>query len=80
MVVLKNVLTGLHKTRGDPIEDNFSNQSLRYTAYKQLIWWVFKKLGKSKTRVIPLCALWKMRELYPEADGNYVMYLEGKQD
>ena len=24
-VVLKNVLTGLHEIRGDPIEDNFSN-------------------------------------------------------
>ena len=24
-VVLKNVLTRLHDTRGDPIEDNFSN-------------------------------------------------------
>ena len=36
-VVLKNVLTGLHKTRVDPIEDNFSNRSLRYAAYKQFI-------------------------------------------
>ena len=64
----------------DPIEDNFSNRSLRYAAYKQFIWWVFKKLGKGNRRVIPLCALWKIRELYPEPDGNYVMYLEGKQD
>ena len=30
--------------------------------------------------MIPLCALWKIRELYPEADGNYVVHLEGKQD
>ena len=37
-VLLKNVLTGLHEIRGDPIEDNFSNQSLRYVAYKQFIW------------------------------------------
>ena len=23
-----------------------------------------------------MCALWKIRELYPEPDGNYVMYVE----
>ena len=52
----------------------------RYAAYKQFIWWVFKKLGKGNRGVILLCALRKRRELYPEADGNYAMYLEGKQD
>ena len=72
----KNVLIGLHKTRGD----NFLNQSLRYAAYKQFIWWVFKKLGKGNRRVIPSCTLWKIKELYAEADKNYVMHLEGKQD
>ena len=25
-IVLKNVLTGQHETRGDPLEDNFSNR------------------------------------------------------
>ena len=75
-----SVLTGLHETRGDPMEDNFSNRSLRYAAYKQFIWWVFKKLGKGNRTMIPSCALWKIRELYPGADGNYIMYLERKQD
>ena len=36
-IVVKNVRTGLHETRGDHLEDNFSNQSLRYAAYKQFI-------------------------------------------
>ena len=79
-VILNNGLTGLHETRGDPIEDNFPNRSLRYATYKEFMWWVFKKLRKGNRRLIPLCALWKIRELYPEADENYVMYLEGKQD
>ena len=79
-VVLKNVLTGLHETKGDPVEDKLLNQSLRYAAYKQFIWWEFRKLGKGNRRVIPSWALWKIRELYPEAYGNYVTYLEGKQD
>lgn len=79
-LVLRNVLTGLHETRGDPIEHNISNRSLRYAAYKQFIWWIFKNLGKGNRRVIPSCALWKIRELFPEADGNYVLYSEGKKD
>ena len=44
-VVLKNVLTGLLET-GDPNEDSFFNRSPWYAAYKQFIWWVFRKLGK----------------------------------
>lgn len=79
-VVLKNVLTGLHETRGDPIEPNMSNRSLRYAAYRQFIWWVFKNLGKGNRRVIPSCALWKIRKIFPEPDGNYVLYSEGKED
>ena len=33
-IVLKNDLTELHETREDPIENNFSNWSLTYAAYK----------------------------------------------
>ena len=56
-IVLKNVHTGLHGTRGDYLEDNFPNRLLRYAAYKQYIWWVFKHLGKGNRRVIPSSAL-----------------------
>ena len=37
-VILENVLTGLHETKGDPVEGKLLNQSLRYAAYKQFIW------------------------------------------
>ena len=43
--VLKNVLTGLHIFRGDYLEDQCSNRSLGYAAYKQFVWWIFKSLG-----------------------------------
>ena len=36
-IVLKNVLTGLHETREDPIEYIFLNLSLKYATYKQFI-------------------------------------------
>ena len=65
-IVLKNVLIGLHETRGSHLEDTFSNRSLRYTAYKQSIWWVFKHLGKGNKGFIHSCALWKTREYFPE--------------
>ena len=35
--VLKNVLTGLHISRGDYLEDQCLNGSLRYAAYKQFV-------------------------------------------
>ena len=39
-LVLKNVLVGLHETRGDPLKKDgkLSNRSLRFTAYRQFIW------------------------------------------
>ena len=78
--MLKNVHTGLHETRGDHLEDNFSNRLLRCAAYKQYIWWVFKHLGKGNRRVIPSCALWKIWEHFPEPNADYINYSEGKKD
>ena len=79
-IVLKTVLTGIHETRGDHLEDNFSNRSLSYVAYKQCIWWVFKNLGKRNRRVIPSWALWKIRERFLEPNADYVNYSEGNKD
>lgn len=78
--VLKNVLTGLHETKGDHLEKIPSNRSLRFAAYKQFIWWVFNYLGKGERRVIPSCGLWRIRTLFPEADLKYVNYSDGSKD
>ena len=77
--VLENVLVGLHKARGEYLEENTSNRSFRYAAYRQFIRWVFKRLGKGNRRVIPSCALWKI-EHFPEPDEEYVEYSEGNKD
>ena len=81
-LVLKNVLVGLHETRGDPLEKDgkLSNGSLRFAAYKQFIWWVFERLGKNNRRVIPSFVVWTIRKLYPEANGQYVRFNEGEID
>ena len=78
--VLENVLVGLHEVRGEYLEENTSNRSFRYAAYRQFIRWVFKRLGKGNRRVIPSCALWKIREHFPEPDEKYVEYSEGNED
>ena len=78
--VLENVLVGLHEARGEYLEENTSNRSFRYAAYRQFIRWVFKRLGKGNRRVIPSCALWKIREHFPEPDEEYVEYSEGNKD
>ena len=43
-------------------------------------WWVYRRLGKGNRRVIPSHALWVLRNMYPELDGNYVLYNEGDKD
>ena len=80
--VLKNVLVGLHETRGDPLEKDseIKNRSLRFAAYKQFIWWIFQQLGKGNRRVIPSCVVWHIRKRFPEADGQYVRFKEGERD
>ena len=78
--VLENVLVGLHEIKGDCLEEKWSNRSLRYAAYKQFVWWVFKYLGKGNRRVLPSCVLWKIRGMYPQPDNDYVLFSEGKHD
>lgn len=76
--VLKNVLVAFHETRADPYEEVPENRSFRYAAYKQFIWWVYDHLGRGNRRVIPSCALWFIRSLYP--DEKYTKYSAGKKD
>ena len=73
-----NVLTGLHETRGEYFEENPSNRSFRFAAYKKFIWFVFKRLGKENRRVIPSSVIWKIRELFPENDVIYIPFSHGK--
>ena len=51
-VILQNVLTCLHETHGDFLQTTPSNKSYRFTAYKQFIWFVYKRLAKANRRVL----------------------------
>ena len=37
-IALTNILTSLHETRGDVLEENPNNRSYRFAPYKQFIW------------------------------------------
>ena len=75
-VILRNVLTCLHETRGDFLQTTPSNKSHRFAAYKQFIWFVYERFGKGNRWVIPSCVVWKIRETFPEEDGLYIPYTE----
>ena len=77
--VLKTVLRMLNNMRGDNI--NISNRSLRYAGYRQYTWWVHNRLGRGVRKVIPSCAIWAIRDAYPEI-GNlrYAPFQEARDE
>ena len=55
-------------------------RSLRYAAYRQFTWWAHGHLGKNIRRVIPPCAVKKIRATFPAPDGIYTGYIAGDDD
>lgn len=76
--VLKTSLSALNNLRGDKIDIN--NESFRFAGYKQFTWWVHNHLGKGVRKVIPSCAVWAIRDAFPNNTGVYVPFKEHKED
>ena len=53
-------------------EFNFSMESFRKAAYRQFALWRYGKLGRGNGRVIPSCAVLKIRDTYPAPHGRYM--------
>ena len=68
----------LNNIRGDTI--NVRNASMRYAGYRQYTWWVHNHLGKGVRKVIPSCAIWAIRDVYPEQNKCYVPYHEARDE
>ena len=47
------------------------HEQFRYCAYRQLIRWAYKKLGRNIRKKIPACALKAIRNRFPDEQGNY---------
>ena len=77
--VLKTVLHMLNNMRGDDIY--IHNRSLRYAGYRQYTWWVHNRLDRGVCKAIPSCAIWAIRDAYPEL-GNltYVPFQEVRDE
>ena len=49
-------------------------KSYRFISYRQYIYWVFGRLGKNIRKVVPSCAVQKIRATFPAEDGVYVPF------
>ncbi|XP_068671269.1 P2X purinoceptor 7-like [Montipora capricornis] len=80
--VLWTALVSLHdrESAGLPERQQVSNRSFRYSAYRQFTWWVHGYLGKGIWRVIPSCAVKKIRSEFPSEDEIYSSYNPGDDD
>ena len=77
--VLKTVLHMLNNMREDEI--NIYNSSLRYVGYRQYIWRVHNRLRRAIRKAIPSCAIWAIRDAYPEIGHlTYVPFQEVRDE
>lgn len=55
------------------IADVPQNRTWRYAAYKQFTSWInsWTTIGFKNRIVLPSCVIWKIRDEFPEEDGNY---------
>ncbi|XP_077501402.1 P2X purinoceptor 7-like [Amblyomma americanum] len=47
------------------------NKRMRYAAYRQFVYLVWKRLGRHKREILPSCVLSAVRKKYLSADGSY---------
>ena len=76
--VLKTTLSMLNNLRGDNL--TYENNALRYAAYRQFTWWVHNRLGQGVRRVIPSCAIWAIRDKYPDENNDYAPFREAAEE
>lgn len=59
-------------------DDIRSNRTLRHTSYRQFVLWKYGYLGSGNRVVIPSCVVCKIRNHYPELNGQYTGFRNGR--
>ena len=53
---------------------SYNFRTYRYAAYRQFTWWVHNRLGRCVRRVIPSCAVSRIRAEFEEESGDYTSF------
>ena len=46
-------------------------ETCRWLAYTQFVYWVYGKLGRGVRKIVPACAVHKIRKTFPAPNGIY---------
>ena len=70
----RNVLSVCILDRNDFYGDDkgFTPNNYRKAGYRQCILYSHGFLGRGNCKVVPSCAVWRIRENYPEPSNNYL--------
>lgn len=58
----------------------YSNRKMRHAAYRFLTLWQWGSLGPGKRKVLPSCAVARIRWCFPEPDQSYTGFISGDDD